>query len=32
MMPELGKRMVHEEGVQLVRQWIEAMGETTNAE
>jgi len=25
MMPELGKRMVHEEGVELVRQWIEAM-------
>ncbi len=25
MMPELGKRMVHEEGVELVRQWIAAM-------
>ncbi len=27
MMPELGKRLVHEEGVALVRQWIAAMGE-----
>jgi hypothetical protein len=25
MMPELGKRLVHEEGVALVRQWIAAM-------
>jgi uncharacterized repeat protein (TIGR03806 family) len=25
MMPELGKRLVHEEGVSLVRQWIAAM-------
>src|ERR1700728_112657 len=25
MMPELGKRMVHEEGVALVRQWIAEM-------
>lgn len=25
MMPELGKRMVHTEGVELVRQWIAAM-------
>jgi hypothetical protein len=24
MMPELGKRLVHEEGVALVRQWIAA--------
>lgn len=27
MMPELGKRMVHDEGVQLVRQWIASMVE-----
>ncbi len=27
MMPELGKRMVHTEGVELVRQWIAAMPE-----
>ena len=25
MMPELGKRLVHEEGVALIRQWIAAM-------
>jgi len=25
MMPELGKRLVHEEGVELVREWIAAM-------
>jgi uncharacterized repeat protein (TIGR03806 family) len=25
MMPELGKRLVHDEGVQLVREWIAAM-------
>jgi uncharacterized repeat protein (TIGR03806 family) len=25
MMPELGKRLVHEEGVALVREWIKAM-------
>jgi uncharacterized repeat protein (TIGR03806 family) len=25
MMPELGKRLVHEEGVALVREWIDAM-------
>ncbi|HUY32261.1 MAG TPA: SO2930 family diheme c-type cytochrome [Pirellulales bacterium] len=25
MMPELGKRLVHEEGVELIRQWIAAM-------
>jgi uncharacterized repeat protein (TIGR03806 family) len=27
MMPELGKRLVHEEGVALVREWIAAMPE-----
>ena len=27
MMPELGKRLVHEEGLALVRQWIAAMKE-----
>ncbi len=27
MMPELGKRMVHKEGVELVREWIAAMPE-----
>jgi hypothetical protein len=27
MMPELGKRLVHEEGVALVRQWIAAMSD-----
>ena len=25
MMPELGKRMIHTEGVELVREWIAAM-------
>jgi hypothetical protein len=25
MMPVLGKRLVHEEGVSLVREWIAAM-------
>jgi hypothetical protein len=25
MMPELGKRLVHEEGVALIREWIAAM-------
>ena len=25
MMPELGKRMIHDEGVELVREWIAAM-------
>ena len=25
MMPELGKRLVHEEGVELIRQWIASM-------
>ncbi len=25
MMPELGKRLVHEEGVELIRRWIAAM-------
>ncbi len=28
MMPELGKRLVHEEGVALVRQWIAAMADS----
>jgi uncharacterized repeat protein (TIGR03806 family) len=28
MMPELGKRLVHEEGVALVREWIAAMPTT----
>jgi hypothetical protein len=32
MMPELGKRMVHEEGVELVRQWIESLGDAKEAE
>jgi uncharacterized repeat protein (TIGR03806 family) len=27
MMPELGKRLIHTEGVELVRQWIAAMPE-----
>ncbi len=27
MMPELGKRLVHEEGVALIRQWIAAMAD-----
>ena len=27
MMPELGRRMVHEEGVELLREWIAAMAE-----
>ena len=27
MMPELGKRLVHEEGVALVREWIAAMAD-----
>ncbi len=31
MMPELGKRLVHEEGVSLIRQWITGM-RATNAE
>ena len=26
MMPELSRRLVHEEGVELIRQWIEEMG------
>jgi hypothetical protein len=25
MMPELGRKLVHEEGVELVRQWISEM-------
>ncbi len=28
MMPELGKRLVHEEGLTLIREWIAAMPET----
>ena len=28
MMPELGKRMVHDEGVELVRRWIASMADT----
>jgi len=27
MMPELGRRMVHEEGVALIEEWIKAMPE-----
>jgi uncharacterized repeat protein (TIGR03806 family) len=29
MMPELGKRLVHEEGVALVREWIAAMSDSS---
>jgi uncharacterized repeat protein (TIGR03806 family) len=32
MMPELGKRLVHEEGVALVREWIAAMEAAPEAE
>jgi len=32
MMPELGKRMVHDEGVELIRQWIESMAEANQKE
>jgi len=28
MMPELGKRMIHDEGVELIREWIAAMPES----
>ena len=28
MMPELGKRLIHEEGVELIRQWIAEMEDT----
>ncbi len=31
MMPELGKRLVHEEGVALLREWIAAMPEAAKA-
>ncbi|MBX3412239.1 MAG: hypothetical protein KF708_05930 [Pirellulales bacterium] len=31
MMPELGKRLVHEEGVELIREWIAAMPAETSA-
>jgi len=29
MMPELGKRLIHEEGAELIRQWIAAMPPST---
>jgi uncharacterized repeat protein (TIGR03806 family) len=32
MMPELGRRLVHEEGVALLREWIEAMSDERSAE
>jgi uncharacterized repeat protein (TIGR03806 family) len=32
MMPELGKRLVHEEGVALVREWIKRMADGNAAE
>jgi uncharacterized repeat protein (TIGR03806 family) len=32
MMPELGKRLIHEEGVALVREWIAAMEPAPDAE
>jgi uncharacterized repeat protein (TIGR03806 family) len=32
MMPELGKRLVHVEGVALIRQWIAAMPEPARAQ
>lgn len=25
MMPEMGRRLVHEEGVSLIREWIQSM-------
>jgi hypothetical protein len=28
MMPELGKRLIHKEGVELVREWIASMPES----
>lgn len=31
MMPELGKRLIHQEGVELVRQWITSLGESPPA-
>ena len=31
MMPELGKRLIHAEGAELVREWIAAMPESTPA-
>ncbi|MFO0889977.1 MAG: SO2930 family diheme c-type cytochrome [Isosphaeraceae bacterium] len=31
MMPELGKRLVHEEGLALVREWIAAMDDPSKA-
>ena len=27
MMPELGQRLIHTEGVELIRQWIAALDE-----
>jgi hypothetical protein len=27
LMPESGRKMVHKEGVALIRNWIESMGE-----
>jgi len=32
MMPELGKRLVHDEGVELIREWIAAMPTTDTAQ
>ena len=32
MMPELGKRLVHEEGVALIREWIAAMPDKSHAD
>jgi hypothetical protein len=32
MMPELGRRMVHREGVELLREWIAAMAEPSRGE
>jgi hypothetical protein len=31
MMPELGRTMVHQEGVALIRQWIASMQGSCNA-
>jgi hypothetical protein len=31
MMPELGRSVVHREGVQLIRQWIEAQHGTCDS-
>ncbi len=32
MMPELGKRLVHQEGVELVRQWIASLSQRSPAQ